>query len=165
MTRIYENRGLARRMTGSAVVCAIALGFGAFELWRAVDAPPGGSGYGYLFAAFFVFGAIYGFRQLRADYLDGVVSLDMGPDAAEVALWRPLGKKRIGGPPAALTGWRREILTLRRNLRVEMLLADHPGHPRPLRFEEGRGVLATDAFRALSGRAKGAGGGTEPSAG
>ena len=153
MTRIYGNRGFVRRMTASAIVCVLAMVLGAFELWRAFAAAPGESGYGYLFALFFVGGGIYGLRQLRDDYSDTVVAVDAGPQGARIALWRPYGMKRIEGPLSALTNWRREVRTPRRNVRVEMLVADHPGHPRPLAFETGRGVVVTEEFRALSAAA------------
>jgi hypothetical protein len=150
MTRIYENRGFSRRMTGSAIVCGIALLFGCYDFWRAIEAPPGQSGYSYLFAAFFIFGGIYGFRQIERDFADTVIALDADGGNARIALWRPLGAKRIEGPLSALTGWRREIRTPRRNVSVDTLVADHPNHPRPLLFEMGKGVVATDAFRALT---------------
>jgi hypothetical protein len=150
MTRIYENRGFSRRMTGSALVCAVAFLFGFYDLWRAIEAPPGQSGYSYLFAAFFIFGGIYGFRQIERDFSDTVIALDADGEKARISLWRPLRRKHIDSPLSALTGWRREIRTPRRNVSVDTLVADHPNHPRPLLFEMGKGIVTTDTFRALT---------------
>jgi hypothetical protein len=149
MTRIYENRGLARRMTMSMIVVAIAFLFGLFEIWSIFRAPAGESGYGYLFALFFIFGGLYAYRQLQADFEDTVVALDADETTALITLWRPLRAKRIDGPLSALTGWRKEVKSTR-NMRIEMLVADHANHPKPLRFETGKGILATDAFMKLA---------------
>ena len=148
MTRIYANRSFARRMTASTIVCVLAFLFGFFELWQAFNAPAGESGYGYIFAAFFIFGGIYGFRQIAGDYADTVVTLESDGGAARITLWQPLRSKVVEGPLNSLSNWRREMKGTG-HARREMLVADYPGHPRPLRFETGKGVVETETFSKL----------------
>jgi hypothetical protein len=101
-------------------------------------------------SSFFIFGGIYGFRQIERDFSDTVIALDADGEKARISLWRPLRRKHIDSPLSALTGWRREIRTPRRNVSVDTLVADHPNHPRPLLFEMGKGIVTTDTFRALT---------------
>ncbi len=156
-TRIYSNRGLARRTNGSLVVVIIAFIFGFFEIWRAAHAGPQGPGSGYLFAILFLGGGVYAGRQLLSGTIDAVVWLDLDPSRqATVALWRPFTTKQIAGPVDRLTGWRPFAKQVRRNMLQPMVLADHPDYPRPLEFEIGRGIRIDDAFKTLAAEASGA---------
>lgn len=152
MTRIYGNPRLARRMNGSFVVVIGAVLFGFWELWSAANAGAEAGSTGYLFAAFFIGGGIYGARQILTGYTDMVISLDVdrATGDATLAVWRPFVAKRIVGPLDRLSGWRPYAKQVQRNLRTSMLLADHPGHPRPLEFELGSGIVFNEDFRALA---------------
>ena len=147
MTRIYENRPFARRMTGSSLVVVAAILFGLWELYAAVRAAQD-SGYGSLFAALFIGGGIYAMWILR-DYGDTVVSLETGTVGALISVWRPFRSQRIAAPLDRLGNWRFEMKEIGR-ARIPMLLADHRDYPRPLRFELGPGIPITQAFRALA---------------
>ena len=151
MTRIYGNPGFARRMNGSAVVIAFAVLFGFWEVWAALNPGPDGPGYGFLFAALFIGGGIYGMNQILTDGKDMVTALDVQESTGEavISVWRPFAPKRIETRLDRLTDWR-PYSKQTRNLRTAMLLADHPGHPRPLQFELGRNIAFTDRFRALA---------------
>jgi hypothetical protein len=151
MTRIYENRPLARRMNISVVVTIFAILFGFWEAWNAFNAGPEGAGYGFLFAALFIGGGIYGMNQVLTDSRDMVTALDIDEanGHAAISVWRPFGATRIEGPLDRLTEWRPWAKEVRR-VRTPVLLADHPGHPRPLQFEVGPGIALTDQFRALA---------------
>jgi hypothetical protein len=165
MTRIYRNAAFARRMTISSVVIVVVILFGFWELWTALNPGPGGAGYGLMFAALFIFGGLYGLRQLQTDFADTVVSVDGGEKdgAGRITIWRPFLPKRLEGPLERLGNWRYEMKTPRPNMRVPMILADHPGHAKSLRFELGKGTeidprfraLAPDAFAAFEGSAQG----------
>jgi hypothetical protein len=152
MTRIYRNVAFARRMTITTVVIVVVIVFGFWELWAALNPGPGGAGYGFLFAALFIFGGLYGLRQMQTDFADTVVSVDADEKggAARITVWRPFLPKRLAGPLDQLRNWRYEVKTPRPSMRVPMILADHPGHPRPLRFELGKGIEIGSRFRALA---------------
>jgi hypothetical protein len=115
-------------------------------------AAPGEAGFGYLFAAAFILGGLYGLRQLNSDYADMVVSADADGTAgpARISVWRPFLPKTLEGPLDKLANWRFEVKAPRPNLRIPMLLAEHPQHPRPLRFEVGPGIALSEGFRALA---------------
>jgi len=148
MTRIYENRSFARRMTGSTLVVVAAILFGLWELYAVVRAPQD-SGYGSLFAALFIGGGIYAMWQILRDYGDTVVSLETGTVGAVISVWRPFRSQRIAVPLDRLGNWRFETRSVG-NARVPTALADHRDYPRPLRFELGPGIAVTDQFRALA---------------
>jgi hypothetical protein len=151
MKRIYANTGFARRMNISTVIALIALPMGVWELWRAVQAGPEGAGGGFLFAALFIGGGAYALRQMFVEYGDRVVALDADAGGASViTIWRPLSSVHISGPLAALSDWRFEMRTARSRADTSVVLADHPKHPRPLKFELVRGVPIADEFRALA---------------
>jgi hypothetical protein len=85
------------------------------------------------------------------EYGDRVVALDADAGGASViTVWRPLSPIRIAGPLAALSDWRFEMRTARSRADTSVALADHPRHPRPLKFELVRGVPISDEFRALA---------------
>jgi len=151
MTRIYANPGFARRMNISSAVTLFAILFGFWELWAALNAGPEGAGYGFLFAALFIGGGIYGMRQILADGADMVTALDVSESSgqATISLWRPFAPKRLEGSLDSLSEWR-PYAKVARNFRTPMLLADHPAYPRPLQFEIGRGIALTEQFRALA---------------
>jgi hypothetical protein len=151
MTRIYANPGFARRMNISSAVTLFAILFGFWELWAALNAGPEGAGYGFLFAALFIGGGIYGMRQILADGADMVTALDVNESSgqATISLWRPFAPKRLEGSLDRLSEWR-PYAKMARNLRTPMLLADHPAHPRPLQFEIGRGIVLGAQFRVLA---------------
>ncbi len=151
MTRIYGNPGFARRMNGSTVVIVLAVLFGFWEVYAALNPGPDGPGYGFLFAALFIGGGIYGMNQILTDGRDMVTALDVedATGQATISLWRPFAARRIEGSLERLSGWR-PYSKQARNVRTPMLLADHPDHPRPLQFELGRSISFTDRFRALA---------------
>lgn len=148
MTRIYENRPLSRRMLLSTLVVAGAFLFGIWELYSAFESPED-SGYGPLFGIFFVGGSFYGMWQLHSLYGDSVVSLDSAGDAAAIKVWSPFVSRRIEGRLDQLTKWRFEAKQVG-NARIPLILADHPAHPRPLRFEVGPGIAISHGFRTLT---------------
>ncbi len=151
MTRIYGNPGFARRMNGSIVVILFAVLFGFWELWAALHPGPEGPGYGFLFAALFIGGGIYGTNQILTDGKDMVTALDVEESSGQavVSVWRPFFPKKLESRLDGLTDWR-PFSKQARNIRTPMLLADHPGRPRPLQFELGRNIALTDRFRALA---------------
>ena len=67
-----------------------------------------------------------------------------------VAVWRPFIAKKIVGKLSELSNWRFELKTVRANIRSPQLVADHPRHPRPLRFELSRGASISAELRALA---------------
>ena len=152
MKRIYANPAFARRMNISAAVVAFAFIFGLWELWAALRPGSEGGSYGLLFAALFIGGSVYAMRQMLTDYADIVTALDADRPANRTAIsvWRPFGPKRIEGDLDRLGNWRFETQKPRGDARIATILADHPGHPRPLRFEVGRGLPISDDLRALA---------------
>jgi len=166
MIRIYGNPGLSRRMMFSTIVIVLVIIFGFYELYTAMRAAPGEAGFGYLFAAAFILGGLYGLRQLNTDYGDMVVSVDAdgstGP--AKIVVWRPFMSKTLAGPIDRLSNWRFEVRQPRPNLRIPTVLADHPDYKGPLRFEVGPGIAIGDPFRALAPEAFAASEGRSPTA-
>jgi len=152
MIRIYANPGLSRRMMFSTIVIVLVIIFGLYELYAAMRAAPGEAGFGFLFAAAFILGGLYGLRQLNTDYGDMVVSVDAdgstGP--AKIVVWRPFMSKTLEGPVDKLSNWRFEVRQPRPNLRIPTVFAEHPDHKRPLRFEVGPGITIGEPFRALA---------------
>lgn len=151
MTRIYENRNFSRRMNISVAVTLFAVLFGFWELWAAIRAGPEGAGYGFMFAALFIGGGIYGFNQINTEGSHMVTALDLDEATGEAVatVWRPFSPKPVAGPLTAFTEWR-PYTKQARSVRVHMLLADHPGYPKPLQFEIGSGVSMHERFRALA---------------
>lgn len=154
MTRIYENRNFNRRMNISVAVTAFAVLFGLWELWAALRAGPEGAGYGFLFAALFIGGGIYGFNQIQNDGSHMVTALDVDDASGQAvaSVWRPFSPKQVAGPLAEFTEWR-PYTKRARSVHIHMLLADHPGYPKPLQFEIGPGVAVDERFRALASEA------------
>ena len=152
MIRIYGNPGLSKRMTFSTIVIVLVILFGFYELYSAMRAAPGEAGFGFLFAAAFILGGLYGLRQLNSDYADMVISVDADGRAgpAKIVVWRPFASKTLDGPLERLTNWRFEVKQPRPNLRIPTVLADHPDHTRPLRFEVGQGIAISEPFRDLA---------------
>ena len=149
MTRIYGNRGFATRMNVSCVVVAFAFVFGAWEIWMAYRAGPDAGGTGYLFALFFIGGALYASKQLKDMGSDSVVALDadMATREATIALWRPFRTIRLTGPLDRITDW--QFQTRAGKARTPVLTAHHPDYPRPLEFELRPGAI-TDELRKLA---------------
>jgi hypothetical protein len=150
MTRIYENRGFTTRMNVSCVVVAFAFVFGFWEVWMAYRAGPDAGGTGYLFALFFIGGALYATKQLRDMGSDSVAALDadMATREAIVTLWRPVRTRRLTGPLDRLTDWQFQVKAGK--ARTPLLTAHHPAYPKPLEFELRRGVPVSDALRTLA---------------
>jgi hypothetical protein len=154
VTRIYENPGFATRMSLSCVVIIIAGLFGVWELWSAYRAG-GSDGTNYLFAAFFIGGAIYAAKQLRDGAANTVASLDadMSTRRVVITLWQPLSSRTISGSLDQLTDW--QFQTKPGRVRTPLLTVHHPDHPRPLEFElrpgaaEGLRTLAPEAVAAF----------------
>lgn len=152
MTSIYANNAFSRRMNASSVMIVVAILFGFWELWRALNPGPDGAGYGYLFAALFIGGGVYAIRQIRNDYSDNVVRLDGDGSSGRgvVTIWQPFMSKRIDGPLDRLTNWRFHEEEQKGNVRLPMLLAEHPDHPQPLKFELGGKIAISEELRALA---------------
>ncbi len=151
MTRIYANVSYARRMTASVVVIVFAVLFGFWELWMAYNAGSQGTGYGYLFAALFIGGGGYAVRQLRKDYSDTVVRFESDTDGRGAAtIWQPFKSKRIDGPLESFSNWRFSEAEQKGGIRLPMLLAEHPDHPNPLKFELTGKIEITAELRALA---------------
>jgi hypothetical protein len=148
MTRIYENRGFATRMNVSCVVVAFAFAFGAWEIWMAYRAGPD-AGSGYLFALFFIGGALYASKQLSDAGSDSIVALDadMTTREATVSLWRPFRTKQLTGPLDRITDWQFQVKAGK--ARTPLLTAHHPDYPKPLEFELRPGAI-TDDLRRLA---------------
>src|SRR5262245_41670334 len=94
------------RMNIACVVIAIAALFGVWELWTAYRAG-GSDGTNFLFAAFFIGGAIYAAKQLRESAENSVVTLDaeMSTRQAVVTLWKPLSARTISGTLDQFSDW------------------------------------------------------------
>ena len=148
MKRIYDNTSFVRRMNVSAVVVIVAFLMGAWELVMALRAEDPGSGF--LFAALFIGGGIYGGRQILSDHANNVVALDADPanGQASISIWRPFSARKISGPLDRLTDWQFQ----RKGTRVKLpiLTAHHPDHPRPLEFELRTGSQISPELRALA---------------
>ena len=152
METIYVNTGFLRRMNLSAGVVVAAFLFGFWELWSAMNPGPTGPGYGFLFAALFIGGGIYAMRQLLVDHAGTVVRLDVDKAANAVVLylWRPFRSQQVKAGLEGLSDWRFENRTVRANVQVPTLVADHPDVPQPLHFELGKGVELSKELRALA---------------
>jgi len=149
MTRIYDNSGFKTRMNVSCVVIVIAALFGCWELWTAYRSG-GESGMNYLFALFFIGGAIYAANQIRDTAFDSVVTFDadLASGTADVVMWRPFSEKRIAGPLGRFTDWQFQMKTGR--ARTPILTVHHPEHPRPLELELRPGVPVSKGLRSLA---------------
>lgn len=141
MTLLYNNRGYWWRNTISMVVLALIAVYGAFEIWRASNAPTGTDTEGYLFGFGFIGGSIWGGWQLIEEARDRVMGFarDAGGRTL-VTLWRPFSIVRLTGDASALANWRLHISIGKRNLRTYYIQADHKDHPRPLVFDLRRGT-------------------------
>jgi hypothetical protein len=148
MTRIYANRGLARRMNFSVVIIAGAVLFGCWELWSAYRG--GSDGMNFIFALFFLGGAAYAWKFIREGASNAVTWLDADLETRQsrAALWRPFSSKEIAGPLENFTDWQLQKRAGR--VPVPMLTAHHPDYGHPLEFELGPGIVIDDAFRALA---------------
>jgi hypothetical protein len=149
VTRLYQNAGYGTRMNLSCVVVAIAALFGVWELWSAWRA--GGSDVtNYLFAAFFIGGAIYAAKQLLDGAANTVVALDadMSTRQAVITLWKPFSSKTISGSLDEFTDW--QFQTRPGRGRTPLLSTHHPRHPRPLEFELTPGSRVSQELQALA---------------
>lgn len=149
MERVYENPGFAKRMNASCVVIVVAVLFGLFELWSAWQRPEGAQT-NYIFALFFIGGAIYASKHIREAGAHTVTSLDLDAAAgrAVVNLWKPFGRKRLEGPSADLRDWQFQVRSGK--VRAPILTVHHPAHSRPLEFELGPGMKVSDTMRGLA---------------
>ena len=91
-------------MNVSTVVIVVVIVFGFWELWSALNPGPGGAGYGFLFAALFIGGGLYGLRQMQTDFADTVVSRRRRRDKAERRASRSGGRSCRSGSPGRSTG-------------------------------------------------------------
>jgi hypothetical protein len=149
MTRIYENRGFATRMNVSCVVIVVAMLFGCWELFSALQAPAGAST-NILFGVLFFGGAAYAIKQLRDTAFDTVVALDADPGTRHsiLTLWRPFSAKAIAGPLDLFTDW--QFQTRGGRTRTPILTAHHRDHPRPLEFELRADGTISEELRAIA---------------
>jgi len=156
MTRLYDNPGLSRRLTISAVVLVAAALYGLWELWAAAAATDNATT-GYLFGIAFLGGAAYGLQQVLAEARDLVVSFEFDPATGRslTTLWRPLAPRRLAAIRDDIAAWRFHIKVGRRDARTYYLFADHAAHPRPLQFELRPGMTIADEFRRLAPQAIG----------
>jgi hypothetical protein len=148
VTRIYEHAGYRTRMNAFTVVIVIAVLFGCFEIWTAYRT--GGDGNNYMFAAFFIGGAIYAGVQLRDQSVNTVVSLDVDPSSGQsvITLWRPFTSRTIAGSLDRLTDW--QFQRRARRMPTPILTAHHPDNRGLLEFELKPGAPVSDQFRALA---------------
>jgi hypothetical protein len=151
ITRLYDNPGLSRRLTISAVVLVAAALYGLWELWAAATTANDATT-GYLFGIAFVGGGAYGLYQVFAEARDAVVSFAFDPATGRslTTLWRPLAPRRLAASRDDLTAWRFHIKVGRRDVRTYYLYADHAAHPRPLQFELRPGMTIADDLRRLA---------------
>jgi len=151
MTRIYDNRALARTSNISFVVLAVVIVFGCWDLWNAFAGgsnDPTSSMFGVLFVGGGLFGGytIWNENRDQAQWLD--VDLDAGKGT--LAVWRPFRPQVIDMGLDRITAWRHWVKVGKRNMRTHYLLASFPGYPRPVYFELLPGKDVPDAFRRLA---------------
>jgi len=150
MTRIYENRGFAKRNNISVVVLVAVFIYGLFELYRAF----GGEGQdstAAMFGVLFIAGAIYGAYTIWNDGRDqvGIIDADFDKGMAYITLWRPFRNVVVEAPIDALTGWRHWVKVGKRNMRTHMVYVSAPGYPNKLSIELTKGEMP-EGFRRLA---------------
>jgi hypothetical protein len=151
MTRIYENKGYARRSDISAVVLVVVVIYGFYDLWNAFG---GGSSdtTAAMFGVLFVGGGLYGANTIWTEGRDQVLRLDVDFEAgrAALALWRPFRPLVFEGGLDQFTGWRYWVKVGRRNLLTRFVVATVAGYPRPVYIELAPGKDLPEGFRRLA---------------
>ena len=143
MTRIYAIPGAwVRNSVSLAILVAVAL-YGVWELWGAANGPADQQAISYAFGVAFVGGAAYGLWQTIADTADKVMTFDRDEASGRTlaTLWRPFWTEKLVADLTAIGNWRFFVAIGNRNARTFFVLADHPGYPRPLKFELRPGIV------------------------
>lgn len=155
MKRLLDNPGKVRRWYLFLGFFAVAFLYGLWELWLAAVVT--GSMVGYVFAAIFVGGGVYGIRSMLAEARDLAVSFDA--DAASgkaiIKLWRPFHMKQIDTTLDQITGWQHQVQTGPRDERSHFLLAREKSHDGVLRFALEPEMAIPDELRRIAPQAIG----------
>lgn len=136
MTRVFENRRLARTSNISVIVLVVVILFGLWDLWNAfaLGSPdPTGA----MFGVLFVGGGIVGGYTVWNEGRDQAQWLDADPAGGKsaIAVWRPYRPLVLEQDLGQLTGWRHWIKVAKRNVRTHYLVVVAPGYPRPIYLE------------------------------
>ena len=153
MKRLLDNPSKVRRWYLFLGFFAVAFLYGLWELWLAAVVT--GSVIGYLFAAIFIGGAIYGVRAMLAEAHDLVVSFDADIESgnATIRLWRLFHMKQIDTTLDQITGWHHFVQTGARDERSHFLLAREKSHDGMLRFALEPEMTIPDELRRIAPQA------------
>jgi hypothetical protein len=137
MTELYHDRSIWKRSAAYVGIVIVAMLWGVWELWRAWHGPAAEASTGTMFGVLFLGGGAYSLYQLNVDWRDLVVSLtrDDITGMLTATLWQPTGPLMLTAGPGEIRNWRSHVKIARRNARTFFIYADHPRHPRPLRFD------------------------------
>jgi len=135
MSRIYEDRGAARRLDIYMIILGLVFLAGCRELWEALAVDPADFS-GLAFGAVFVGGAVYGVYQTFNDGRDLVTAFDVDFDTgnARVTMWQPFRRPVMEAPLSEFANWRFWV-KVTGALRRYQLFAELRGYPRKLVFE------------------------------
>jgi hypothetical protein len=150
MKRILSNTGTARRANLSLAILAAVFAYGLWELW--VAATVTASLTGYLFAALFIGGSLYGIRVTLAEARDLAVSFDADVETGEakIALWRPFHMKHIDTALDRMSDWQHWVQTASRGRSDHFLLAREETYDGVLRFALEPGMTIPDELRRIA---------------
>jgi len=150
MKQLLGTQGMVWRSNLSLAILAAVFAYGLWELWLAATVT--GSMTGYLFAAIFLGGSVYGVRASLAEARDVAISFDADIESgkAGIALWRPFHVKRINTTLDRITGWRHWVQTASRGRRVHYLLAREESYDGVLRFPLEPGMTIPDELRRIA---------------
>lgn len=150
MKQLLGTQGMVWRSNLSLAILAAVFAYGLYELWLAATVTS--STTGYLFAAIFLGGAVYGVRAALAETRDLAISFDADIDSghAAIALWRPFHVKRIDTTLDRITGWRHWVQTASRGRRAHFLLAREASYDGMLRFQLEPGMTIPDELRRIA---------------
>jgi len=141
MTRVFENRRLARTSKISMIVLIVVIVFGCWDLWNAFGVgsqDPTAAMFGVLFVGGGVIGGytVWNDGRDQAQWFDA----DLASGKSMIAVWRPYRPLVLAQNLDQLTGWRHWIKVAKRNVRTHYFVVAAPGYPRPIYFE-----MAVDA--------------------
>ena len=151
MTRVFENRRLARASNISVVVLVVVIVFGFWDLWNAFGVgsqDPTAAMFGVLFIGGGVIGGYTVWNESRdqAQWLD----VDLAAGKSAIAVWRPYRPLVLEQDLDQLTGWRHWIKVAKRNVRTHYFVVVAPGYPRPIYFEIAVDAEIPDALREIA---------------